>query len=159
MKQQRRMLFACHGRAGAPLYALAWCARVRCMTRWVHAEKVSVKRCQFQGHALRLLPHENAADAKALVAQLVSDRNLRLFKCTHNIYAFKQSESLRGFSDDGEKSAGGRLLSILDAGGPDLFGTLLVVSRWYGGRHLGSQRFRAIASSGQQALALLPPQK
>ena len=59
-----------------------------------------------------------------------------------------------GKSDGGESGAGGCILEAMRRSG--CTGLLIVVARWYGGRHLGALRFRIyraialeLASSGR----------
>ena len=53
--------------------------------------------------------------------------------------------------DDGESGAGARLLHLLDILG--VKNVCVVVSRWYGGVHLGPDRFRHINNAARQLLA------
>ena len=52
--------------------------------------------------------------------------------------------------DDGEKGAGSKLASLLDL--TNVEDCMVVVSRWYGGVHLGPARFKWIAVVARQAL-------
>lgn len=52
--------------------------------------------------------------------------------------------------DDGETAAGGRLLHMLQLA--NVRGALVVVTRWYGGVHLGPQRFKHISNVARAAL-------
>lgn len=52
--------------------------------------------------------------------------------------------------DDGETAAGSRLAHLLDI--LELENVLVVVSRWYGGVHLGSDRFKHINQAARDAL-------
>lgn len=52
--------------------------------------------------------------------------------------------------DDGEKGSGAKLASLLEL--TDARNVIVIVSRWYGGIHLGSARFKWIASVGRDAL-------
>lgn len=47
--------------------------------------------------------------------------------------------------DDGEAGAGAVILQKLEGAG--LTGEVVVVSRWFGGKHLGGDRFRRIAEA------------
>jgi Uncharacterized protein family UPF0029 len=53
--------------------------------------------------------------------------------------------------DDGEDGAGSRLAHLLQMRHDD--GVLVVVSRWFGGIHLGPKRFAHITSTAQVLLA------
>lgn len=52
--------------------------------------------------------------------------------------------------DDGEDAAGGRLGHLLQMRNED--GVLVVVSRWYGGIHLGPKRFAVISNIARDGL-------
>jgi putative IMPACT (imprinted ancient) family translation regulator len=53
-------------------------------------------------------------------------------------------------NDDGEDGAGARLGQLLQM--RNEMNVLVVVSRWFGGVHLGSKRFAHITSAAQAAL-------
>lgn len=61
----------------------------------------------------------------------------------------------RGFFDDGEVGAGTHLLGILERESHGRVGVAVVVTRWYGGVHLGARRFKMIASVAAKALRRL----
>ena len=53
------------------------------------------------------------------------------------------------YDDDGESAAGGRLLHLLQL--MDVWNVVVVVTRWYGGVHLGPDRFRLINAAAREA--------
>jgi hypothetical protein len=53
--------------------------------------------------------------------------------------------------DDGEDAAGSRLAHLLEMRNED--GVLIVVSRWFGGIHLGPKRFAHITNVARQLLS------
>lgn len=59
--------------------------------------------------------------------------------------------------DDGENGAGGKLAQLLDA--MQAQGVLIAVSRWYGGIHLGSDRFRLINNCARVLLLKVSQQQ
>ena len=65
-------------------------------------------------------------------------------KATHNTWAalLSQGGMLKG--DDGESGAGMVILRMLEREG--LHDHLIIVTRWYGGKHLGGDRFRHVQS-------------
>lgn len=76
-------------------------------------------------------------------------------QATHNMYAYriyqeKTKSFLHDCDDDGENQAGGRLLHLLEI--IDVKNVIVIVSRWYGGIHLGSDRFRHINNAARQVL-------
>ena len=81
-------------------------------------------------------PREEAAD---LLEALLSDR--KIARATHNIWAYRAG-SVADNDDDGETAAGRLLAELLAMTGA--VNVLCVVTRWYGGIHLGPDRFRHI---------------
>ena len=78
----------------------------------------------------------------------------KVAKASHNMIAYRFFDSDRGCvsdnDDDGEKGAGSKLAALLEMA--DARDVIVVVSRWYGGIHLGPSRFKYIASSAREAL-------
>lgn len=88
------------------------------------------------------------AEVDALLATL--RRNKRFAKATHNSWgAILGGEPVK--NDDGEAGAGAIILAELQAAGRE--NTLLVVTRWYGGKHLGGDRFRHVRTAARAWLA------
>lgn len=73
-------------------------------------------------------------------------------KATHNSWAVLFGDGPLK-SDDGESGAGNIILQMLEREG--LQGHLIVVTRWYGGKHLGGDRFRHVAEAVRTYLAAL----
>ncbi|HKK97043.1 MAG TPA: YigZ family protein [Marivita sp.] len=63
-------------------------------------------------------------------------------KATHNTWAVMFSDGTPLKNDDGEGGAGQIILQMLEREG--LTDHLIVVTRWYGGKHLGGDRFRHV---------------
>ena len=75
----------------------------------------------------------------------------RVARATHNIYAYRVSDETgitEHYEDDGEWSAGKRMLRILKE--LNIVNKLVVVSRWYGGQHLGPKRFQYVEDSTRE---------
>ena len=71
------------------------------------------------------------------------------------MYAYRiadpsSSQPVLGQNDGGESGSGDRLARLLELSGCS--NTIIVVSRWYGGVKLGSDRWRLISSVANQAL-------
>ncbi|MDO5613734.1 MAG: YigZ family protein [Paracoccus sp. (in: a-proteobacteria)] len=80
--------------------------------------------------------------AGALIAEL--RRNKRFAKATHNTWAgILSGEPVK--DDDGEAGAGALILQMLDRAG--VADHIVIVTRWYGGKHLGGDRFRHVADA------------
>ena len=99
------------------------------------------RKSVFQGHTA---PVKSADDVKAVIAKLYE--NKKIAHATHNIYAF------RIFCDDKQTWLGVMVrMMVRMLLGEDSstywrywtsVDTLVVVSRWYGGTHLGPDRFK-----------------
>merc|ERR1719270_365785 len=89
------------------------------------------RKSVFQGHAATVM---SLAEVKAVMNKL------------------KSSSLLQDCDDDGEDAAGGRMLHLLQL--LDVKNVVVVVSRWYGGIHLGPDRFKHINNAARQVLEL-----
>ena len=81
-------------------------------------------------------------EVAALLAGL--KRNKRFARATHHSWAaILSGEPVK--DDDGEAGAGALILQMLERA--DLRDHVVVVTRWYGGKHLGGDRFRHVADA------------
>ena len=78
-------------------------------------------------------------EAKAFIKKLC--RNKKFLKATHNTWAFVQGEDFHK-DDDGEAGAGMVIARMLSREGIE--NHIVVVTRWYGGKKLGGDRFRHV---------------
>ena len=90
-------------------------------------------------YAVSGAPCHCAQEAKALLAKL--KRAKKFAKATHNSRGLI-CEDGPVKNDDGESGAGMIILRMLEREG--LRDHLVVVTRWYGGKHLGGDRFRHV---------------
>jgi len=98
----------------------------------------------FQGHYVPLQKKTQLQDA------LVAIRNYKsTASATHNIYVLKIGR-FHKIEDDGEHYAAKQLLPLFKRNQNGL----LLVSRFYGGHHLGKKRFDYIKAAAQNALDL-----
>ena len=96
-------------------------------------------------------PARNRAEAEALLAELRS--NKRFAKATHNTWAaILSGEGVK--DDDGESGAAQIILQMLERAG--LNDHIVIVTRWYGGKHLGGDRFRHVIGAVRHYLAHRP---
>ncbi|MCJ1245575.1 eIF2 kinase Gcn2p negative regulator [Trapelia coarctata] len=126
--------------------------------RWTISGTTIVKKSIFVARACSV---SSPAQAAAYISILLAT-DKKLAKATHNISAYRirnQSSETPGHNrelvyqdcdDDGETAAGGRLLHLLQV--TDVWGVLVVVSRWFGGVKLGPDRFRVISEVAREAL-------
>ena len=90
------------------------------------------------------------AEIDAFLANL--RRRRKFDKATHHSWAALLADGPLK-SDDGEAGAGAVILKMLEREGvPD---RIVVVTRWYGGVHLGGDRFAHIVTCTRAALAAL----
>lgn len=76
-------------------------------------------------------------------------RDKKYAKATHNTWAaVMDGTPLK--ADDGESGAGMVIVRMLERAGVQ--GHLIVVTRWYGGKHLGGDRFRHVGTATQAYL-------
>jgi putative IMPACT (imprinted ancient) family translation regulator len=80
------------------------------------------------------------ADAIAAVKALKRDK--KFAKATHNTWALLSSDEGPLKNDDGEAGAGMVILRMLER--DNITDHLINVTRWFGGTHLGGDRFRRV---------------
>ena len=85
-------------------------------------------------------PCGSSDEAKALLKSLC--RRKKFAKATHNTWAVLLPDGTPLKNDDGEAGAGLVILRMLER--ENLHGEIIVVSRWFGGVHLGGDRFRRV---------------
>ncbi len=89
-------------------------------------------------------PCTSEAEAKAFIKQLC--RKKKFAKATHNTWALITDDG-QIKNDDGESGAGMVILRMLER--EDVKNHIIVVTRWYGGKHLGGDRFRHVTGAAQ----------
>ncbi|WP_299848819.1 YigZ family protein [uncultured Roseovarius sp.] len=72
----------------------------------------------------------------------VLKKDKKFARATHNSWAVLLSDGTPLKGDDGESGAGMVILRMLEREG--LKDHVIVVTRWYGGKHLGGDRFRHV---------------
>ena len=94
---------------------------------------------------------QGRAACAAFVAELKKVR--KFAKATHHSWACVLSDGGPIKDDDGEAGAGAVILRMLEREG--LVDVIVVVTRWYGGVHLGGDRFAHVVTSVRAYLAAL----
>jgi putative IMPACT (imprinted ancient) family translation regulator len=87
-------------------------------------------------------PCRSAEEARALVDDLKKTK--KFGKATHNSWGLLCADG-QIKNDDGESGAGMIILRMLERAG--VSDHLVVVTRWYGGKMLGGDRFRHVQSA------------
>ena len=93
-------------------------------------------------YAVSGAPAQDRAEVDELLKELRRDKAYA--KATHNTWGILLPDGTPLKGDDGEAGAGMVILRMLERA--DLQGHLVVVTRWYGGKHLGGDRFRHVQS-------------
>jgi len=115
---------------------------------FVTSEPIVDRKSVFVGHAVALA---DPSQVRPALDWLLSDP--KIARAAHNMWAYRcrvDGTLHQDNDDDGESAAGSRLshlLSILQ-----LDNALVVVTRHYGGIHLGSTRFKHIGEAARSAL-------
>lgn len=87
-------------------------------------------------------PVQGRKGCDAFIADL--KRVKKYAKATHNSWACLLSDGGAVKNDDGESGAGAVILRMLERA--ELKDTIVVVTRWYGGVHLGGDRFAHVVT-------------
>lgn len=116
---------------------------------WTVSEPMIELKSVFVARCAKVSSTEQAASY--LQHLLDSDKKVRT--ATHNITAWRikgdKGATFQDCDDDGEDAAGGRLLHLMQL--MDLWDVMVVVTRWYGGHHLGPRRFALINQAARDA--------
>jgi putative IMPACT (imprinted ancient) family translation regulator len=85
-----------------------------------------------------------AVDSRAQVDATLKTlkRDKAYAKATHNTWGVLLPDGTPLKGDDGEAGAGMVILRMLERA--ELQGHVIIVTRWYGGKHLGGDRFRHV---------------
>lgn len=117
---------------------------------YAHAMQVFENVISDRGskYAVSGAPCRSEAEAKDLLKTLL--RRKKFAKATHNTWALLTPDGPIK-NDDGESGAGMVILRMLEREG--LQDHLIVVTRWFGGKHLGGDRFRHVQEAVRIYLA------
>lgn len=101
-------------------------------------------------YAVSGAPAHTADDVQAFLKEL--KRKKKFAKATHNSWAVLSAQGPLK-NDDGESGAGLVILRCLETAG--VHNHVVAVTRWYGGKHLGGDRFRHVQHAAQLYLETL----
>jgi len=93
-------------------------------------------------------------DAKSFLKKLCTKK--KYAKATHNTWAVIFRDGTRVKNDDGESGAGAIILQMLER--EAIVDHIVVVTRWYGGVHLGGDRFRHVQTCVKAYLEIMRPE-
>lgn len=119
---------------------------------WIVGDPISEKKSVFLA---RVAPVSSPQQAKQYVQHLLAT-DKKAAKATHNMTSWRikgpNDTVFQDCDDDGETAAGSRMLHLMQL--MDVWNVMVVVTRWYGGVHLGPDRFRLINTAAREALIL-----
>lgn len=120
------------------------------ISEWSLTGEIRDRGSTFVGRAIRA---HSEAEVEELLADLMYDK--KVAKANHKMAAWRVPTSTAGvlaqdFDDDGEAGAGGCILHILQLAHVE--NVLVVVCRYFGGVHIGPDRFKHIKQSTRDAL-------
>ena len=107
---------------------------------------VCFEKCRFQAHTVTDV--QTIKEIKIALKLILLDPKVQT--ATHpRIFAYRIPND-DDFNDDGETGAGKNLANVLRLRGSE--NVFVAVTRWFGGTHLGPQRFKVINSCASAAL-------
>lgn len=116
---------------------------------WAKSEPILDRGSTFIAYAREV---HSVEEAKELLASLTCDR--RISRSAHNMNTWRirgdNGVTYQDCDDDGETAAGLRMLHLLTI--MDVWNVIVVVSRWFGGTHIGPDRFKHINSATRDVL-------
>jgi hypothetical protein len=116
---------------------------------WILSDPFTEKKSVFVARAAVV---SSPSEAKSFLAHLLAT-DKKVAKASHNITAWRihgpNDTAFQDCDDDGETAAGSRLLHLMQL--MDIWNVMVVVTRWYGGVHLGPDRFRLINTAARDA--------
>ncbi|OBA21713.1 UPF0029-domain-containing protein [Metschnikowia bicuspidata var. bicuspidata NRRL YB-4993] len=116
---------------------------------WIQSDPIVDRNSSFIAYAREA---HSVEEANKYIDDLKNDR--KIAKATHNMTSMRikgtNGTSFQDCDDDGETAAGLRMLHLMTI--MDVWNVVVVVSRWYGGTHLGPDRFKHINTATRDVL-------
>ncbi|KAM3728570.1 Protein IMPACT [Dirofilaria immitis] len=123
-----------------------------CVPTIISGNSMVDRKSTFQAHVAQVFSKNEVT----LVLNKLKENN-KIARATHNMYAWLTEENVNGrlikqhdCEDDGEIGAGAKLLNLLEL--MKAKNVMVIITRWYGGIHLGPDRFRHICNLARQIL-------
>lgn len=131
---------------------------------WIQSEPLLDRQSTFVAFVREV---ESVEQAKQFLDLLTADR--KIARASHNISSWRirreDGVQFQDFDDDGETAAGSRLLHLLTVCNflkcllylltiqmMDTWNVIVVVSRWFGGIHIGPDRFKHINTVAREVV-------
>ncbi|CCC70030.1 hypothetical protein NCAS_0D04490 [Naumovozyma castellii] len=115
---------------------------------WVSSDPITDRGSTFMAFAAKVNSEE---EAFALLEQLKTDHKIRKANHVMSAWRIKNNDLVfQDSDDDGETAAGSRMLHLITI--MDVWNVIVVVARWFGGVHIGPDRFKHINSTAREAV-------
>lgn len=118
---------------------------------WSVSATITSKKSTF---VARSIPVNSAAQARSELQKLLAGSK-ELREANHNMTAWRvlgdQGGIIEECNDDGESGGGNHILGVMRSS--EVVGMLLIVTRWYGGIMLGTDRWRIMSQVSRDALS------
>ena len=126
-------------------------ASVLAVPEILQGEPITDRKSTFQGFAAVV---RSTQEVRLVMTALLS--NKKIARAAHNMMVYRIHDSNRGIfltdnDEDGEHGAGARLAHLMQI--LDVRNVMVVVTRWYGGIHLGPDRWKHISNAARLVLA------
>ncbi|GIY53294.1 protein IMPACT [Caerostris darwini] len=114
-----------------------------------HGECIEDRKSIFQAHAAKVTSEKQV---KKILEKLKKCK--KIAAATHNMFAYRilgnTKYPIQNSDDDGEGRGGNVILTLLQK--CEATNVVVIVTRWYGGVHLGTDRFRHICDAAKSVL-------
>jgi hypothetical protein len=117
---------------------------------WTVSSSITSKKSTFVARSITV---KSPSEARSALQKLMAS-NGELRDASHNITAWRVSGNhsiIEDSNDDGEAGGGRHILGLMQA--DNVVNVLLVVTRWYGGIMLGTDRWRIMSQVSRDALS------
>ncbi|CAI4298886.1 AIS_collapsed_G0006020.mRNA.1.CDS.1 [Saccharomyces cerevisiae] len=117
---------------------------------WTASDPITDRGSTFMAFAAHVTSEEQAF---AMLDLLKTDSKMRKANHVMSAWRIKQDGSAATYQDsddDGETAAGSRMLHLITI--MDVWNVIVVVARWFGGAHIGPDRFKHINSTAREAV-------
>jgi hypothetical protein len=120
------------------------------LDKWIISDPIIDRKSTFVAFAKKV---NSLKEAEESVATLLEDK--KCGRSTHAMRAWRIKDEETGaqyqdLDDDGETAAGGRMLHLMTV--MNVWNVIVVCCRWFGGIHLGPDRFKHINNATRDAL-------
>lgn len=119
---------------------------------WVASDPITDRGSTFMAFATHVTSEE---DAFAKLDLIKTDKKMSKASHIMSAWRIKSDEDgsnvvFRDCDDDGETAAGSRMLHLITI--MDVWNCMVIVARWFGGAHIGPDRFKHINSTAREAV-------